>query len=214
MHKEGVPLLSLCRIFMRIGFTSFGGFMTMVSVIQNRVVERHGLLSSRDVLDGVALASVLPGPVAINVVAYIGYRLRGVAGALVCVCTALLPACVLMMLFSYAYFRWGHMPGSRQRLRRHAAGSERRDCRRRVAYATCRGQYAGGNRGCCRHSACIAGAARRLGDTDHRSDGGYYRLASAWNWMCRDSRATRKSVARAVRKAASTDARRRADRCL
>lgn len=60
--------------------------------------------------DGVALASVLPGPVAINTVAYVGYRLRGAAGACVCVCAAVLPAFVFMVLFATLYFRWGQLP--------------------------------------------------------------------------------------------------------
>jgi len=97
-------------MFLRIACTSFGGFMTMVSAVQNTVVERRKLLSDRDVLDGLSLASVLPGPIAINVVAYLGYRLRGVAGAAVSVIAAVLPACVLMILLAIAYFRWGQVP--------------------------------------------------------------------------------------------------------
>lgn len=109
---DRVSLGMLWWIFLRIACTSFGGFMTMISVVQNVVVERRKLLTDRDVLDGLSLASVLPGPLAINVVAYVGYRLRGVAGAMVCVCAAVLPACVLMMLLSHAYFRWGQVPAA------------------------------------------------------------------------------------------------------
>lgn len=107
---QPITLAALGWMFLRVACTSFGGFMTMVSVVQNMVVERRKLVSDRDVLDGLSLASVLPGPVAINVVAYIGYRLRGVAGAVVSVIAAVLPACVLMILLGTAYFRWGHVP--------------------------------------------------------------------------------------------------------
>jgi chromate transporter len=105
-----ISLIALWWIFFRIACTSFGGFMAMVSVMQNVVVERRKFLSDHDVLDGLSLASVLPGPLAVNAVAYVGYRLRGPAGAAVCVCAAVLPACALMILASFAYFRWGHMP--------------------------------------------------------------------------------------------------------
>lgn len=111
-HYSGKPitLAALGWMFLRIACTSFGGFMTMISAVQNTVVERRKLLSDRDVLDGLSLASVLPGPIAINVVAYLGYRLRGVAGAVVSVIAAVLPACVLMILLGIAYFRWGQVP--------------------------------------------------------------------------------------------------------
>jgi len=104
-----LPLLTLCLLFLRIGCTSFGGFMVMVSVIQNVIVGRYKLLPERELLDGLALASVLPGPLAINLVAYVGYRLRGLAGAVVAVASALLPAFVLIVTLATLYFRWGEL---------------------------------------------------------------------------------------------------------
>ena len=109
--ETGPPsLASLCALFLRIGCTSFGGYMAMVSTMQNAVVAQRALLTDQDVLDGVTLASVLPGPVAINTMAYVGYRLRGAPGACVCVCAALLPAFVFMVALASLYFRWGHLP--------------------------------------------------------------------------------------------------------
>ncbi len=104
-----VSLASLCWIFLQVGCSSFGGFMVMVGVTQNAVVERRKLLTAQEVLDGLTLASVLPGPMAINLVAYIGQRLRGLPGAAVCVLAAVAPAFVFMLAFSFAYFRWGHV---------------------------------------------------------------------------------------------------------
>jgi chromate transporter len=108
----GVPISlgSLFWIFFRIAWTSFGGFMTMVSVVQDAVVERRKLLTQHDMLDGLSLASILPGPVAVNVVAYVGYRLRGASGAFVAAFASILPAFVIFLGFSIAYFRWGHIP--------------------------------------------------------------------------------------------------------
>ena len=103
-------LLALCGLFLRIACTSFGGYMTMVSLVQNAVVTRRRWLSDHDVLDGFTLASILPGPMAINTVAYVGYRLRGVSGACVCVCAAVLPAFLLMVTLTALYLRWGHLP--------------------------------------------------------------------------------------------------------
>lgn len=105
-----VPLWDLFWIFLRIASTSFGGFMAMISMVENVVVQRRKLLSSNDMLDGVSLASILPGPMAVNVVAYVGYRLRGWAGAFVSAFAAILPAFLLVVVLSIAYFRWGQIP--------------------------------------------------------------------------------------------------------
>jgi chromate transporter len=74
------------------------------------VVERKKLLTHQAMLDGISLASMLPGPVAVNVCTYVGYRLRGRAGALVAATAAILPAFVLVVALSAAYFRWGQIP--------------------------------------------------------------------------------------------------------
>jgi chromate transporter len=105
-----LSLSSLFWIFFRIACTSFGGFMAMISVVENVVVERKKLLTHQAMLDGISLASMLPGPVAVNVCAYVGYRLRRRAGALVAATAAILPAFVLVVILSAAYFRWGQIP--------------------------------------------------------------------------------------------------------
>jgi len=113
-HSESaapeLSLSSLFWIFFRIACTSFGGFMAMISVVENVVVERKKLLTHQSMLDGISLASMLPGPVAVNVCTYVGYRLRGRAGALVAATAAILPAFVLVVALSAAYFRWGQIP--------------------------------------------------------------------------------------------------------
>lgn len=111
-RPDRISLATLWWIFLRIACTSFGGFMATISMVQNVVVARRGLLQDQDVLDGLSLASALPGPLAINVIAYVGYRLRGVAGAAVCVCATVLPACVLMIALSFVYFHLGQVPAA------------------------------------------------------------------------------------------------------
>ena len=103
-------LRSLFWIFFKIACTSFGGFMAMISVTENVIVERKKLMSHHDMLDGISLASILPGPVAVNLVVYVGYRLRGGIGALVSACGAVLPSFFFIMVLSLAYFRWGEVP--------------------------------------------------------------------------------------------------------
>lgn len=107
------PLISLVYLFsnfIKIGSTAFGGFMALISAIENIVIDRQKLLTHEDMLDGISLASVLPGPVAANVVAYVGYRLRGGIGALITASAVLLPSFVLVVALTIAYLQAGEIP--------------------------------------------------------------------------------------------------------
>ena len=84
--------------------------MALISIVQNYAVERKKMLAQEDMLDGVSLATILPGPVAVNVVAYVGYRVRGLQGAFVSASAVILPAFLLLLVLSYAYFRFGQIP--------------------------------------------------------------------------------------------------------
>jgi chromate transporter len=108
---QGNPTLwSLFLSFLKIGSTAFGGFMALISVVQSEIVERRKLLTHGEMVDGISLATVLPGPVAVNVVAYVGHKLRGGPGALVSATGVILPSFVLIVALSAAYFRWGQIP--------------------------------------------------------------------------------------------------------
>ena len=110
MNAERVSLWSMFTLFLRIGSTAFGGFMALIAVVENHVVERRKLLTHEEMLDGVSLATMLPGPVAVNTVAYVGHRLRGIPGAIVCTVGVLLPSFLLLLALSVAYFSWGQLP--------------------------------------------------------------------------------------------------------
>lgn len=97
--------------FLKIGSTAFGGFMALIAVVQNYVVDRKKLLTDAEILDGISLATILPGPVAVNVVAYAGYRINGAAGALITTTAVILPSFLLILLLSHLYFTWGEIPG-------------------------------------------------------------------------------------------------------
>lgn len=102
-------LWSLFFSFLKIGSTTFGGFMALVSAVQNHAVHKQRMLRHEDMLDGISLATVLPGPVAFNVVAYVGYRVRGWMGALASVLGVSLPSFILMVVLSYLYFTYGQL---------------------------------------------------------------------------------------------------------
>lgn len=110
MSDSRESLWMLFWTFLKIGSTAFGGFMALISVVQNYMVERRRLLSHGEMLDGISLATILPGPIAVNVVAYSGYCVRGISGAVICATAVILPSFFLILALSYVYFTWGEIP--------------------------------------------------------------------------------------------------------
>jgi chromate transporter len=106
----GTSLRYLFLTFVKIGATSWGGFMALISVVQKQVVEKDHKIENELLLEGISLASVLPGPVAFNVVTFIGFRLRGIKGAIVSMTGILLPSFLLMLLLSFLYIKYGNIP--------------------------------------------------------------------------------------------------------
>lgn len=81
-----LPLLlllpKLVLVFARLGAVSFGGGMAMVPILDHQIVNSLGWLTPREFADGVTLGQITPGPIAITAT-FVGYRVAGVAGAIV-----------------------------------------------------------------------------------------------------------------------------------
>ena len=109
-NTNNTTLRYLFFTFLKIGATSWGGFMALISVIQRKVVERDNKIENETLLEGISIASILPGPIAFNVVTYVGYKLKGIRGALVSMIGILLPSFLLMLLLSFLYLKYGDIP--------------------------------------------------------------------------------------------------------
>ncbi|MFZ4547302.1 MAG: chromate efflux transporter [Bacteroidales bacterium] len=96
--------------FLKIGATSWGGFMALISVVQKQIVDKDKKLDNEILLEGISLASVLPGPMAFNVVTFVGYKLKGIRGALVSMAGIVLPSFLLMLALSFLYLKYGNIP--------------------------------------------------------------------------------------------------------
>ncbi|MEQ9165158.1 MAG: chromate transporter, partial [Fulvivirga sp.] len=108
--KSKPTLLYLFKTFVIIGISSFGGFSALVAVVINKMVERDKQISEDVIMNGFSLASVLPGPVAVNTVAYIGYYLRGWRGGLLAIFSVILPSFILVVIATHFYLEYGDLP--------------------------------------------------------------------------------------------------------
>uniref|UniRef100_UPI003217758A chromate efflux transporter n=1 Tax=uncultured Draconibacterium sp. TaxID=1573823 RepID=UPI003217758A len=108
-HQD-TSLKYLFLTFLKIGAISWGGFMALISVVQQQLVEKDKKVADEILLDSISLGSVLPGPLAFNVVSYLGYYLKGMKGALVSMVAILLPSFILILILTYIYFVYDQLP--------------------------------------------------------------------------------------------------------
>ena len=75
-------LLALCFQFLKIGAFTFGGGYAMIPLIE-QTVTAEGWLSKQEIIDFVGVSESTPGPFAVNIATYIGWRTGGIPGAAV-----------------------------------------------------------------------------------------------------------------------------------
>ncbi len=104
---------STAMTFLKTGMVFFGGGFVLVPVLHDRLVTELRWLSPREFLDGVAISNLTPGPIAV-LATFAGFRVAGVAGALVATTALLAPAMGLMLLLSAQYERYRDDPRVQQ----------------------------------------------------------------------------------------------------
>lgn len=103
-----ITLPRLLGAFLRLGATAYGG-PAMMAYLRQQCVERHGWLTEQEFKEGMALCQIIPGATMMQMATYVGYRLRGMPGALTAAVAFVLPAFLLMVGLSVAYFAFGEL---------------------------------------------------------------------------------------------------------
>lgn len=91
--------LELFLAFLKIGAFSFGGGMSMISLMQD-IVFSNGWLTEAELLQIVAIAESTPGPIAVNLATFIGSTQGGFLGALVATLGIVLPSFVIILIIA------------------------------------------------------------------------------------------------------------------
>ena len=102
--------LALLRTFFVIGLTAFG--MAVMQAVRTTPV-RRGWLAQEEIDEGFGLVQLYPGAIMVDLVTYIGYRLRGIRGAVASAFGFVLPSLVMLLVFSWAFFTYGSHPAVR-----------------------------------------------------------------------------------------------------
>jgi len=110
---RNASMLRLFLAFLKIGATLYGSGYVLVSYLRTTVVEQHGWINERELLDGIAVGQITPGPV-LTTATFLGYLVGlrslggipgGILGALVATAGIFLPSFLLVSVLGHVVQR-------------------------------------------------------------------------------------------------------------
>ena len=97
---EVSALIALFLTFAKIGLFTFGGGYAMLSIIEHACVTQKHWITHEDLMNVTVIAESTPGPIAINCATFVGYKQKGIFGALAATLGVVLPSFIIIFLIS------------------------------------------------------------------------------------------------------------------
>ncbi|MBS4025493.1 MAG: chromate transporter [Clostridia bacterium] len=99
-------IMQLFKTFFKIGAFTFGGGYAMLPIIQRELVNNKKYITNEEFMDAIAVAQASPGPVSVNTSIYVGYKIKGLKGALACALGAVLPSFFIILVIAMFLFKF------------------------------------------------------------------------------------------------------------
>ena len=96
-------------VWLRIGLLSFGGPAAQIALMHREIVDKKQWLSERQYLNALSFCMLLPGPEAMQLATYVGWRLHGTIGGLVAGLLFVLPGAAVVLALAAVYAVYGEV---------------------------------------------------------------------------------------------------------
>lgn len=106
----GPSLTEITRVFFRIGCLSFGGPAGQIAMMHRELVDERGWVDEKEYLSALSFCMLLPGPEAMQLATWMGWRQHGVAGGLIAGGLFVLPGAMVVLALSALYAAFGGVP--------------------------------------------------------------------------------------------------------
>ena len=104
-------LLKLFFAFIQVGLFSVGGGYAAIPLIQEQIVNIYGLMSMEEFSDLITVAEMTPGPISINSATFVGMRLAGIPGVLLCSIGCIIPSFCICLTLAHFYYKYRTVSG-------------------------------------------------------------------------------------------------------
>ncbi len=109
-NSTPVSLAEALRTWAKIGLLSFGGPTAQIALMHRIIVAEKQWLDERRYLNALSFCMLLPGPEAMQLATYVGWRLHGIVGGLAAGLLFVLPGAVVVLALSMIYAAFGNVP--------------------------------------------------------------------------------------------------------
>ena len=108
--SNSTSIAEASRLWAKIGILSFGGPAAQIALMHREVVDERNWLTEKQFLNALSFCMLLPGPEAMQLATYMGWRLHGVMGGLIAGLLFIIPGAIIIAALAGAYSVWGAMP--------------------------------------------------------------------------------------------------------
>lgn len=96
--------------FLKIGMLSFGGPAAQISLMHRILVDEKGWLTEKQYLNALSFCMLLPGPEAMQLATYAGWRCFGITGGLIAGLLFVIPGALVIFALAFIYAMFGDVP--------------------------------------------------------------------------------------------------------
>ncbi|GAA3875182.1 chromate efflux transporter [Celeribacter arenosi] len=111
-NRAQPALPDFLRSCLRVGLLSFGGPAAQIAVMHREFVEDRAWMEEEDFLSALSFCMMLPGPEAMQLATFSGWRLRGTFGGIISGLFFVLPGALVMLALAAVYAAYGHLPAT------------------------------------------------------------------------------------------------------
>ncbi len=104
-------LIKLFFSFIQVGLFSVGGGYAAIPLIQEQIVGIHKLMTLEEFSDLITVAEMTPGPISINSATFVGMRVAGVPGVLLCTIGCIIPSFCICLILAHFYYKYRTVSG-------------------------------------------------------------------------------------------------------
>lgn len=104
-------LFRLFLSFIQVGLFSVGGGYAAIPLIQDQIVTRHQLMTIEEFSDLITIAEMTPGPISINSSTFVGTRMAGIPGAVLCTLGCIIPSFIICLTLAHFYYKYRSFSG-------------------------------------------------------------------------------------------------------
>jgi len=110
LSARGQPLREVTALFLKLGFTAFGGPAAHIGMFRQEFVQRRKWLTDEHFLDLLGATNLIPGPNSTEMAIHLGFLRAGWAGLIAGGAAFTLPAVLIVLVLAWLYVKYGSTP--------------------------------------------------------------------------------------------------------